>query len=74
MTLKNIWRFCSSIELCLGLLALVCVVMAAGFFLLKGDSAAAINSVPLLVWLRSRAKEISLEEVGNEVVSQGIVV
>jgi hypothetical protein len=52
MTLKNIWRFCISIELCLGLLALVCVVMAAGSFLLKGDYAAAINAVPLLVWLR----------------------
>lgn len=52
MTLKNIWRFCVSIELCLGLLALVCLVMAAGSFLLKGDYAAAINAVPLLVWLR----------------------
>lgn len=52
MMLKNIWRFCISIELCLGLLALVCVVMAAGSFQLKGDYAAAINAVPLLVWLR----------------------
>jgi len=52
MTLKNFWRFCVSIELCLGLLALVCVVMGAGSFLLKGDYAAAINSVPLLVWLQ----------------------
>ena len=52
MTLKNLWRFCISIELCLGLLALVCVVMAAGSFLLRGDYAAAINAVPLLVWLR----------------------
>jgi len=52
MTLKNIWRFCISIELCIGLLALVCVAMAAGSFLLRGDYAAAINAVPLLVWLR----------------------
>ena len=52
MTLQNIWRFCISIELCIGLLALVCVVMAAGSFQLKGDYAAAINAVPLLVWLR----------------------
>ena len=52
MTLKNIWRFCVSIELCLGLLALVCVVMAAGSFLLAGEYAAAINFMPLLVWLR----------------------
>jgi len=52
MTLKTIWRFCISIEVCLGLLALVCVAMAGGSFLLKGDYAAAINAVPLLVWLR----------------------
>jgi hypothetical protein len=52
MTLKSLWRFCISIELCIGLLALVCVVMAAGSFQLTGDFAAAINSVPLLVWLR----------------------
>jgi hypothetical protein len=50
--LKNIWRFCISIELCLGLLALICVAMGAGSFLLKGDYAAAINGMPLLVWLR----------------------
>jgi len=50
--LKNIWRFCGSIELCLGLLALVCVFMGAGSFLLKDDYAAAINAMPLLVWLR----------------------
>jgi hypothetical protein len=51
--LKNIWRFCVSIELCLGLLALVCVAMGAGSFLLKGDYAAAINAMPLLAWLRA---------------------
>jgi hypothetical protein len=50
--LKIVWRFCISIELCLGLLALVCVLMAAGSFLLKGDYATVINTVPLLVWLR----------------------
>ena len=60
MTLKNIWRFCVSIELCLGLLALICVVMAAGSFLLKGDYAAAINSVPLLFWLREVPIGVSL--------------
>jgi hypothetical protein len=52
MMLKKIWRFCISIELCLVLLALVCLFMGAGSFLLKGDYAAAINAVPLLVWLR----------------------
>ena len=50
--LKKVWSFCTSIEVCLGLLALVCVFMGAGSFLLKGDYAAAINAVPLLVWLR----------------------
>lgn len=50
--MKRIWCFCVSIELCLGLLALVCVFMGAGSFLLKGDYAAAINAVPLLIWLR----------------------
>lgn len=49
--LKNIWRFCVSIELCLGLLALVCCAMAVGSFALKGDYAAAINGMPLLAWL-----------------------
>lgn len=50
--LKRLWCFLISIELCLGLLALVCLSMGAGSFLLKGDYAAAINAVPLLVWLR----------------------
>ncbi|MBK5273507.1 MAG: cytochrome C biogenesis protein ResB [Desulfuromonadales bacterium] len=50
--LKNIWRFCVSIELCLGLLLCICVAMAVGSFSLKGDYAAAINAVPLLIWLR----------------------
>lgn len=49
--LKKIWRFSISIELCLGLLALVCIAMAVGSFSLKGDYAAAINGMPLLLWL-----------------------
>jgi hypothetical protein len=52
MTLKNFWRLSISIELCLGLLALICCVMAVGSFLLSGEYAAAINFMPLLVWLR----------------------
>jgi len=52
MTMKNIWRLSISIELCLWLLALICCVMAAGSFLLTGEFAAAINYMPLLVWLR----------------------
>jgi len=50
--MKTIWRFCISLELCLGLLALICMVMAGGSFLLQGEYAAAINSVALFVWLR----------------------
>lgn len=52
MTMKKIWRLSISIELCLWLLALICCVMAAGSFLLTGEFAAAINYMPLLVWLR----------------------
>jgi hypothetical protein len=49
--INKIWRFCISIELCLGLLALLCIAMAAGSFILKGDYAAAINGMPLLAWM-----------------------
>jgi hypothetical protein len=49
---KTIWRFIVSLELCLVLLGLVCIAMAAGSFLLTGEYAAAINFMPLLVWLR----------------------
>jgi hypothetical protein len=52
MTRKNIWRLCISIELCVGLLALICLSMAVGSFLLKGEYTAAINGMPLLEWLR----------------------
>lgn len=48
----KLWRVLISIELCLILLALVCAAMAAGSFGLSGEYAAAINSMPLLVWLR----------------------
>ena len=48
----KLWRFLISMELCLGLLALVCVVMAAGSFRLTGEYAAAINGMPLFAWLR----------------------
>lgn len=55
----KLWRFLISIELCLGLLALVCVVMAAGSFRLSGEYAAAINSMPLLAWLREVPATVS---------------
>lgn len=48
----KLWRFLISMELCLGLLALVCVFMAAGSFRLTGEYAAAINGMPLFAWLR----------------------
>lgn len=59
MTMKNIWRFSISIELCLALLALICCVMAAGSFLLTGEYAAAINFMPLLIWLREVPVSVS---------------
>ncbi|MGB9082755.1 MAG: hypothetical protein WCD00_15775 [Desulfuromonadaceae bacterium] len=48
----RLWRLLVSLELCLGLLVLVCVCMAAGSFTLSGEYAAVINSMPLLAWLR----------------------
>lgn len=47
----KLWRFLISTELCLGLLALICVIMATGSFRLGGEHAAAINGMPLLSWL-----------------------
>lgn len=55
----KLWRFVISLELCLALLALVSVVMAAGSFRLSGEYAAAINSMPLFAWLREAPLSIS---------------
>lgn len=55
----KLWRILISVELCLGLLALVCSVMAAGSFRLSGEYAAAINSMPLFEWLRETPVSIS---------------
>ena len=55
----RLWRLLISLELCLGLLALVCVCMAAGSFTLSGEYAAAINGMPLFVWLRETPFRIS---------------
>lgn len=49
----KLWNLLISVELCLGLLALLCISMAAGSFALSGEYAAAINGMPLLTWLRS---------------------
>lgn len=55
----KLWRILLSLELCLGLLAMVSVVMAAGSFRLSGDYAAAINSMPLFMWLKETPLSIS---------------
>lgn len=55
----KMWRLLISLELCLGLLALVCLCMGAGSFALSGEYAAAINRVPLLAWLRGTPLSIS---------------
>jgi len=49
--MRSFWRVCISLELCLGLLVLVCGTMAAGSFRLSGDYAATINAMPLFSWL-----------------------
>ena len=49
--MKRLWNTLISLDLCLWLLSLVCIVLAAGSFLLKGESAAAINFMPLFAWL-----------------------
>jgi len=48
----KVWRFLTSIEFCLILLLLLCLIMASGSFLLSGEYAAAINFMPLFLWLR----------------------
>lgn len=53
------WRLLISLEFCLGLLALVCICMAAGSFTLSGEYAAAINSMPMFVWLKEVPFSIS---------------
>ena len=55
----RLWRLLISLELCLGLLALVCVCMAAGSFSLSGEYAAAINALPLWAWLRETPVSVS---------------
>jgi hypothetical protein len=55
----RLWRFLTSIELCLVLLFMLCAVMAAGSFLLSGEYAAAINYMPLFAWLREMSASIS---------------
>jgi hypothetical protein len=55
----KLWRILISLELCLGVLALVCIVMAAGSFRLSGEYAASINSMPLFMWLQETPFSIS---------------
>lgn len=55
----KLWRFLISLELCLGLLALVSVCLATGSFALSGEYAAAINGMPLFAWLREAPLSVS---------------
>jgi hypothetical protein len=55
----RLWRLLISLELSLGLLALLCVGMAAGSFTLSGEYAASINGMPLFAWLRETPPSIS---------------
>ncbi len=55
----KLWRLLISLELCLGLLSLVCVLMAVGSVTLSGEYAATINSIPLLGWLRGAPFPVS---------------
>lgn len=48
----KIWNLIISLEFGLLLLAVLCVAMAAGSFQLSAGVAAALNSMPLFVWLR----------------------
>ena len=50
--MDRIWNFLISLEVGLVLLALACITMAAGSFGLSGDTAAALNGMPLFAWLR----------------------
>lgn len=47
----RLWRFLISVEFCLVLLLLICIVMATGSFLLSGEYAVAINAIPLFIWI-----------------------
>lgn len=55
----KLWRLLTSIEFCLVLLFLLCAAMAAGSFTLSGEYAAAINVIPLFVWLREVPTAVS---------------
>ena len=57
--MRSLWRWFISLELCLGLLALVCGAMGAGSFRLSGEYAAAINAMPLFSWLRRTPLPVS---------------
>jgi hypothetical protein len=57
--MKRLWRWCTSIEFCLFLLAAVCCSMAAGSFWLRGEYAGAINAMPLFVWLAEAPAGVS---------------
>ena len=49
--MKKIWTLLISLEIGLVLLALVCCVLAAGSFVLSGEIAGSLNSMPLFTWM-----------------------
>ena len=49
--MAKLWQMMISLTTCCVALTGVCVVLAGGSFLLRGDLAATINSVPLAEWL-----------------------
>ncbi len=53
------WSACIAIEAGLVLSAVLCITLAAGSFLLTGEFAAAINAMPLSIWLRAVPMPVS---------------
>jgi hypothetical protein len=53
--MKRLWNALISLQLSLWLLALLCLALGAGSFLLTGEPAAAINFMPLFAWLAETA-------------------
>lgn len=49
--MRRLWNILISIDLCVWLLAVLCLSMATGTFSLTGEYGSAINSMPLYYWL-----------------------
>lgn len=53
MVLKRLWTASTAVETCLLLGALLSLALGAGSFFLDGEFAAAINAMPLAIWLQA---------------------